>query len=556
MKASTGALHRVMPTILLVVGLALALAAIAYLSRNTAAETAASDRKFFEHFNTVLRGPGAQATWLAGSLPGSPLPSPANVHPSPPPSPSPSPTPSLSGASLAPAAWAPPLQNGAPLSESETRETYAMQATESTALTKDGLNIVCENNPNLCVNGVFRLYNPVTGGYTSLPQEDGTNVLSGDTTVRGRTLDVGPDNDVNKNIRLFGNGQDGGTLNTYQGGIESWWGVGFRNRIDGKTRFVHDTRTGATTVDGEMTAKVLTIRHPLEGQADNYTLVTPAGGPGWYNDITRAGDTLITNRTLDGGRRDDPNVNGITLAPWNTVGGMRVHGKGATINGTVQILPGPMPNELRAGVIPQNWWGGLHTMDVYANGTVGAGVNGGLGSYINSSGTVYAGNNVCVGNTCLKEQELQQVKAGKNKDQVCVGNTCLNEQELQKVKGGLVQDQVCVGPTNNRWCMKAHTNGQHMILQRNDAPDGANQGKFTFSQDGNLWLSRQLDGRAPNWVAEDLVKKGPINGPIAVGDRWIIEPEGGHLVFRDLKCPDGGDNRVAFRPCPGNDRYI
>ncbi|WP_159188589.1 shufflon system plasmid conjugative transfer pilus tip adhesin PilV [Klebsiella pneumoniae] len=56
-------------------------------------------------------------------------------------------------------------------------------------------------------------------------------------------------------------------------------------------------------------------------------------------------------------------------------------------------LMGYDPNDLPAG-----WGGGLRTLDVYAAGTVAAGNSGITNAYLNSSGNIYASNNVDVGN--------------------------------------------------------------------------------------------------------------------------------------------------------------
>lgn len=50
------------------------------------------------------------------------------------------------------------------------------------------------------------------------------------------------------------------------------------------------------------------------------------------------------------------------------------------------------PNEL-----PSGWSGGLRTNDVYAAGTVGAGSGGAVNAYLNSSGNIYASNDINVG---------------------------------------------------------------------------------------------------------------------------------------------------------------
>lgn len=55
-------------------------------------------------------------------------------------------------------------------------------------------------------------------------------------------------------------------------------------------------------------------------------------------------------------------------------------------------LMGYDPNDL-----PSGWGGGLRTLDVYAAGTVGAGSGGAVNAYLNSSGNIYASNDINVG---------------------------------------------------------------------------------------------------------------------------------------------------------------
>lgn len=54
-------------------------------------------------------------------------------------------------------------------------------------------------------------------------------------------------------------------------------------------------------------------------------------------------------------------------------------------------------NDLDPNDIPSGWSGGLRTNDVYAAGTVGAGSGGSVNAYMNSSGNIYASNDVNVG---------------------------------------------------------------------------------------------------------------------------------------------------------------
>lgn len=54
-------------------------------------------------------------------------------------------------------------------------------------------------------------------------------------------------------------------------------------------------------------------------------------------------------------------------------------------------------NDLDPNDLPSGWSGGLRTNDVYAAGTVGAGSGGAVNAYMNSSGNIYASNDVNVG---------------------------------------------------------------------------------------------------------------------------------------------------------------
>lgn len=68
-------------------------------------------------------------------------------------------------------------------------------------------------------------------------------------------LVVGTSDDDGKNISLFSTGGDGAEMGgNYQGGLMSARGIGFKNRVDGATRFMHDTKTGDTTIAGKLSA--------------------------------------------------------------------------------------------------------------------------------------------------------------------------------------------------------------------------------------------------------------------------------------------------------------
>lgn len=72
--------------------------------------------------------------------------------------------------------------------------------------------------------------------------------------VYADSMTVGKFADPNLGVQVFSNGRDGADRNsgTYQGGLESWYGIGFRSKYTGLTRFMHDTRSGETTIDGRL----------------------------------------------------------------------------------------------------------------------------------------------------------------------------------------------------------------------------------------------------------------------------------------------------------------
>jgi len=68
-----------------------------------------------------------------------------------------------------------------------------------------------------------------------------------------------------------------------------------------------------------------------------------------------------------------------------------------TANIQVQGLIGALGEPATSGY-PAGWAGGVHTWDLYANGTMGVGNNGSLEAYFNNQGNGYVGNDMNVGN--------------------------------------------------------------------------------------------------------------------------------------------------------------
>ena len=88
------------------------------------------------------------------------------------------------------------------------------------------------------------------GALAHLFQADGNSIHTGNVDVYGGVR-VGDSRDMKFGIGLYKNyGQDGNEFDVHNGGIDSWNGIGFRNRIDNVSRFVHDTRTGKTSIRG------------------------------------------------------------------------------------------------------------------------------------------------------------------------------------------------------------------------------------------------------------------------------------------------------------------
>lgn len=67
------------------------------------------------------------------------------------------------------------------------------------------------------------------------------------------------------------------------------------------------------------------------------------------------------------------------------------------VNKNTKIEQRLATNGLDPNDLPSGWSGGLRTNDVYAAGTVGAGSGGAINAYLNSSGNIYASNDINAG---------------------------------------------------------------------------------------------------------------------------------------------------------------
>lgn len=87
---------------------------------------------------------------------------------------------------------------------------------------------------------------------------------------------------------------------------------------------------------------------------------------------------------------------------------------------------------------PASWGGGVHTWDLYANGTVGAGTNGSVNSYFNSQGNGAVSNTFSVGS---------RLELGTANGQANAGSGCSPNGEIAANANGSGSLMVCVNGT-------------------------------------------------------------------------------------------------------------
>ncbi len=199
------------------------------------------------------------------------------------------------------------------------------------------------SNPSLAVQG------PGTFG--------GTLTVGGPATVVGGGLHVTGDSDEAGNLSLTGALTSGGPLTVTSGGANV---------------------TGNMTLIGNLDATG-TINAPsasVDGLSVGATGATIAGP------LTVNGQLVMSGAASMSGVSGDFNVPGtLTAGALKVTGGTTV--PGITATGNIGA-GGKDPNS----GYPSGWTGGLHTKDLYAEGSIGVGPTG--GAYMDNSGTVHA----------------------------------------------------------------------------------------------------------------------------------------------------------------------
>jgi hypothetical protein len=77
-------------------------------------------------------------------------------------------------------------------------------------------------------------------------------VSNGDIQIRSAYLYVSASGDTNRGIAVIYNNQDGASYTNYNGGLQSWFGIGFKCTTDSVTRFMFNTRDGMLYITGSL----------------------------------------------------------------------------------------------------------------------------------------------------------------------------------------------------------------------------------------------------------------------------------------------------------------
>jgi hypothetical protein len=82
--------------------------------------------------------------------------------------------------------------------------------------------------------------------------------------VYGSIVSRGNPADYNRGVQLTGRNEDGASYTNYNGGLRSWFGIGFESTLDGITRHMFNTRTGDFTMTGSLGIGTSTASYKLD----------------------------------------------------------------------------------------------------------------------------------------------------------------------------------------------------------------------------------------------------------------------------------------------------
>ena len=196
-----------------------------------------------------------------------------------------------------------------------------------------GMQITTNTTNNYAIN----CYNGSTNHFTLY--NNGAIVVAGPITV-GLTGNGGP--------RLFANTQDGASYTTYQGGLASWYGIGFKCDLDDVTRHVWNTRTGdysctgtarASSFVGNLTGNCTGSSGSCTGTANYANSAGSASSANYANSAGSAGScTGTANYANSAGSTNYANsagsagsAGGLTGSPGITISSLYVNSGGGSI---------------------------------------------------------------------------------------------------------------------------------------------------------------------------------------------------------------------------------
>lgn len=231
-----------------------------------------------------------------------------------------------------------------------------IQSALNNRLKLDGSNA----NQNIIIGGykVQSSATPTTGNdYTNKTYVDGAisgagalYLLKAGDTATGTILNSAGNfhayrgGDLNRGCILYANNADGATYASHNGGLASWYGIGFTSTLDNTARFVFNTRDGNSSQTGTLTANAVNV----DGQTASRVCVLDAS-----KNIVSSSVTSTTLSYLDIGS----SLTGLLNAKGNLTGGNTWSGDQIFNSGTVSVynrLLG-LPDATPTG----NFWMGL-----------------------------------------------------------------------------------------------------------------------------------------------------------------------------------------------------
>lgn len=235
-------------------------------------------------------------------------------------------------------------------------------------------------------------------------------------------------------------------------------------------------------------------------------------------------NTMNTN--LDMGANTINNAQNVNVNQDVTIGN-----PGPSSGGSTASLPGQLGvNETAGQNMPSGWGGGIHTWDIYANGTFAAGENGTQGAFMNdSNGGMYNGGQVAVYSPNSANYAYMYAQNG---------NTAIvTNGEVLSQSGS---NYAYMNAINN------NTSGSPEILTNGiiDATNGVGVGNYFSTYNGNWW--------ADNTGNSSQAGNSSVSGQVSAGNIYISgstgtnDPSGGnsgYLGFED------NPNVVVNGPC-------